>query len=104
MTRQMLERRGTGRCRSVGRRRQRAPRRVRRTAGHPGVDGTLSMVLGPNPRGGDRGESTVKVGASCGDEWKFIDMGLLCLLPGDLPGEPLRRENPPFVRSYRWAF
>lgn len=41
----------------------------------------------PNPRGGDRGESTVRVGANCGDEWRFIDMGLFCRLPGEIPGD-----------------
>lgn len=44
----------------------------------------------PKPRGGDRGESTVRVGASCGEECRFIDMGLLCRLPGDRPEDTPR--------------
>jgi hypothetical protein len=49
-----------------------------------------------NPRGGERGESTVRVGGSCGDDWKTIDMGLLCRLPGDIPGDPPFRRGVPF--------
>lgn len=51
-----------------------------------------------NPRGGDRGESTVKVGASCGEEWKTMDMGLFWRLD-DRPGDPVCRTGSPFVRS-----
>ena len=51
----------------------------------------------PSSRGGDRGESTVNVGASCGEERKFIDIGLLCRLPGNLPGDPPFLTEYPFV-------
>lgn len=44
-----------------------------------------------NLRGGDLGESTVKVGPNCG-EWKFIETGLGCL-PGD-PVSPGRSVSP----------
>lgn len=40
--------------------------------------------LSSNPRGGDRGESTVNVGPNCGESCRFIDMGRLCrCIPGE---------------------
>lgn len=47
-----------------------------------------------SPRGGDRGESTVNVGANCGEDRKLNDIGRPCRLPE----EPLARDASPFAK------